>query len=78
MLLDKILLLLVVQNVAVHFETSLALCQGLHLTTVLGEGSERNGGRLMDWQECIFGGVVLSLLQVVRYSAVGAARQKLG
>lgn len=62
MLLDKILLLIVVHNVAVDFEISLALCQGLHLTADLGEGSETNGGRLMDRQECIFGGVVFSVL----------------
>lgn len=60
--MDKILLLIVVQNVAVDFEISLVLCQGLHLTIELGEGSERNGERLMDWRKCIFGGVVLSVL----------------
>lgn len=60
MLLDKILLKIVVQNVAIDFKTSLVLCQGPHLTVELGEGSER--GRLKDWREHILGGVVLSVL----------------
>lgn len=61
MLLDKILLVIVVQRVAVHFEILLVLCQGLHLTVELGKGSERNGGKLIGWQEHIFGGVMVNV-----------------
>lgn len=36
------------------------MCQGFHLTVELGKGSERSGGKLMGWQEHIFGDVMVS------------------
>lgn len=72
MLLDKILILIIVQKVAVDFGFSL---QCVRVSTELGENSDGSGGRLMVWQEGFFDGV--SGIGFIFYSAVVPVRERL-
>lgn len=49
------------------------MCQCLHWIAELGEKSDENGGRLIDWQEGFFGGV--SGIEFIFYSAVVPVRE---